>query len=232
LRVLFCNIAWMNYYKGIVPGIDEPKNGGSYVKETLDAHEKYNFMPAHIIDSRYPEGDYCLGFVETKTTSARKRNQLNIEKIEGCMDLKNETEVDDVLVIFCALYPDSFDKETYVVGWYKNATVYRRYETMAFDYECRSDTDDDESVLGEWIQEYNAIAKKSDCVLLPRSQRRKTYWRVPRKKKGVAFGFGQSNVWFARGEDDNKLLSDFLDRLKVQIDEYDGENWIDKYAND
>lgn len=56
----------MNYYKGIVPGIDEPKNSGSYVKETLDAHEKYNFMPAHIIDSRYPEGDYCLGFVETK----------------------------------------------------------------------------------------------------------------------------------------------------------------------
>jgi hypothetical protein len=31
-------------------------------------------MPAYIIDSRYPEGDYCLGFVET--------------------------EVDDVLVIF------------------------------------------------------------------------------------------------------------------------------------
>ena len=68
-------------------------------------------------------------------------------------------------------------------------------------------------------------------MLLPRSQRRKTYWRVPRKKKGVAFSFGQSNVWFARGEDDNKLLSDFLDRLKVQIDEYDWENWIDKYAN-
>ena len=51
---------------------------------------------------------------------------------------------------------------------------------MAFDYEYRLDTDDDECVSGEWIQEYNAIAKKSDCVLLPRSQRRKTYWRVPR----------------------------------------------------
>jgi len=174
----------MNYYKGIIRCIDEPKNGGSYVKETLDAHEKYNFMPAHIIDSRYPDGDYCLGFVETKTTSAGKRNQLNIEKIEDCMNLKNETEVDDVLVIFCALYPDSFDKETYVVGWYKNVTVYRRYETMAFDYEYRSDTDNSNCVSGEWIQEYNAIAKKSDCVLLPRSQRRKTYWRVPRKKKG------------------------------------------------
>ena len=112
----------MNYNKEIVLGIDEPKNAGSYVKEILDAHEKYNFIPAHIIDSRYPEEDYCLGFVGTK--------------------------VDDVLVIFCALYSDSFDKETYVVGWYKNAIVYRRYETMAFDYEYRSDIDDDESVLG------------------------------------------------------------------------------------
>lgn len=43
MRILFCNIAWMNYYKGIVWGKDEPQNGGSYVKETLDAHEKYNF---------------------------------------------------------------------------------------------------------------------------------------------------------------------------------------------
>ena len=38
----------MNYYKGIIRCIDEPKNGGSYVKETLDAHEKYNFMTADI----------------------------------------------------------------------------------------------------------------------------------------------------------------------------------------
>lgn len=43
LRILFCNIAWMDYYKGIVPGKDEPKGGGSYVNENLDAHEKYNF---------------------------------------------------------------------------------------------------------------------------------------------------------------------------------------------
>ena len=64
--------------------------------------------------------------------------------------------------------------------------------------------------------------------MLPRPQRRKTFWRVLRKKKGVAFGFGQSNVWFARGEDDNKYLSDFIDSLENQIETYDGENWIDR----
>ena len=79
-----CNIAWMDYYKGIVPGKDEPKNGGSYVKDTKDAHEKYNFKPELLKLKGFPEGEYCLGFVETKSTSAGKRNQLNIDKIEGC----------------------------------------------------------------------------------------------------------------------------------------------------
>jgi hypothetical protein len=161
LRILFCNIAWMDYYKGIVPGKDEPKNGGSYVKDTKDAHEKYNFKPELLKLKGFPEGEYCLGFVETKSTSAGKRNQLNIEKIEGCSDLKNDTEVDDVLVVYCALYPDSFDKETYVVGWYKHATVYRRYEKLEFDTEAS----DNESAADEkYIQLYNAIALKEDCV--------------------------------------------------------------------
>lgn len=195
-------------------------------------HMKSIILPELLKLKGFPEGEYCLGFVETKSTSAGKRNQLNIEKIEGCSDLKNDTEVDDVLVVYCALYPDSFDKETYVVGWYKHATVYRRYEKLSLILKLQimkgqimSQQRDE-----KYIQLYNAIALKEDCVLLPRSQRRKTFWRVPRKKKGVAFGFGQSNVWFARGEDDNKYLSDFLDRLENQIETYDGENWIDRYA--
>ena len=56
MRILFCNIAWMDYYKGIVPGKDEPKNGGSYVKDTKDAHEKYNFKPELLKLKGFPEG--------------------------------------------------------------------------------------------------------------------------------------------------------------------------------
>ena len=33
MRILFCKIAWMNYYKGIIQGKDEPQNGGSKFKE-------------------------------------------------------------------------------------------------------------------------------------------------------------------------------------------------------
>lgn len=223
MRILFCNIAWMNYYKGIVWGKDEPQNGGSYVKETLDAHEKYNFEAIPLTEeSGYPKGEYCLGFVETKSTNKETRNQLRIEKIYDCEGMNEETSVDDVLVVYCALYPDAIEKETYVVGWYKHATVYRNCKVMRF----LSDTEEE-----YYDQAYNAIAKKEDCVLLPRGARRKANtWKVPRKSKGVAYGFGQSNVWYAQGREQHNLLDQFLNRIASQIENYDGENWIDKYA--
>ena len=103
MKILFCNIAWMDYYKGIVKGIDEPKNGGSYVAENSDAHEAYNFETVMLGDEAgYLEGEYCLGFVETKATNGNAKNQLNIEKIAGCELCKKENEVDDVLVVYCA----------------------------------------------------------------------------------------------------------------------------------
>ena len=49
--------------------------------------------------------------------------KLRIEKIYDCEGMNEETSVDDVLVVYCALYPDAIEKETYVVGWYKHATV-------------------------------------------------------------------------------------------------------------
>ena len=216
MRVLFCNIAWMNYYKGIVEGKDIPQNGGSYVKEQKNAHEAYNFEAVLLNEEQgYSEGEYCLGFVETKTTNKRTRNQLNIEKINGCELCANEEEAEDVLVIYCAKYPDSSVQETYVVGWYKHATVYRYYQIIEF-----SDGND-----GIYEQSYNAIAKKEDCVLLPRSERRKSnVWRVPRKSGGISYGFGQANVWFAKGRKENRNLDAFLTKIVKQIEEYDGEN--------
>ena len=92
------------------------------------------------------------------------RNQLRIEKIYGCEGMNEETSVDDVLVVYCALYPDAIEKETYAVGWYKHATVYRNCKVMRFS----SDAEEE-----HYDQAYNAIAKKEDCVLLPRGARRK-----------------------------------------------------------
>ena len=219
MRILFCNIAWMKYYKGNFGSlIDEPIGGGSYVKDNKDGHEKYNFDPADMTfdDNRFPEGRYCLGFVETKSLG-EKSNQLHIEKIEGCELCNKEEAVDDVLVIYCATHPAH--RFTTIVGWYKHATVYRDYKNAVFSSEDDQD-----------IQWYNAIAREDDCVLLPVSERsRKTVWSVPRKQTGAAYGLGRANVWLAQNTEGNRLLMEFLNRISKQIDDYNGENWINKY---
>ncbi|WP_238860153.1 hypothetical protein [Clostridium sp. YIM B02569] len=106
---------------------------------------------------------------------------MHIEKIQGCELYKDEDSVDYVLVIWCA--KDDCVDFTSVVGWYKHATVYRNYETVAMD--------------SEYYQNYNVMAKAQDCVLLPSGIRhRRTLWYVPRKgkKNSPSYGFGQANV--------------------------------------
>ena len=206
MRILFCNIAWMKEYRGNEDGNDTPFNGGSYVDETGDAHEKYNFFPIHFEGE---EDSYCLGFFETKSHNGKDVNQMHIENIAGCELCKKEESVEDVLVVYCAKHPAH--NFTTVVGWYKHATVFRHYQELEF---------------GEGdFQSYNAIAKTKDCVLLPTSARSKIlHWKVPRKTGGCAYGFGRANVWYA--SEDDKGLKEFLERLSSQIESYSGENMI------
>jgi len=44
MKVLFCNIAWMQWYKD-VRDIDEPQNGGAYVNQYHTGSEVDNFWP-------------------------------------------------------------------------------------------------------------------------------------------------------------------------------------------
>ncbi|MEN6462416.1 MAG: hypothetical protein ABFC94_13755 [Syntrophomonas sp.] len=201
MRILFCNIANMKYYKGKVDGVDEPQFGGEYVLRTGDAHEKYNFDPVEI-DGK----EVCLGFFETKSTNRVSSNQLHIEKIEG--STKSDKFVENVLVVWCAKYDDN---RTVVVGWYKNATVYRCYKNEEFE--------------NGYTQSYNVIANAEDCVLIPRDTRNVHIWQVPRKKYTRSFGFGQANVWFANEE----TAQQFINKLVSNIENYEGENWLRKY---
>ena len=220
MRLLFCNIAYMNYYKGR-PEMDPPIGGGSWVAEHGFGGEMYNFKPEMIT----PEGaegqdQYCLGFFETKSNKG-KTNQLHIEKIRGCELLGHEESAEDVLVIWCATHPAH--KFTTVVGWYKHATVFRNYQVMRFDAIGG----------GDFYQDYNVLAKTKDCVLLPTALRsRKAVWEAPRRKaKGRSYGFGRANVWFAE-DTKNPEMEKYLKELVNKIEKYSGENWIDKYPED
>ena len=215
MRILFCNIAYQKYYQGPVEGEIPLENGGSYVKENRDGAEIFNFMSYELSQNGVPmDGRYCLGFAMVQNTSSSMESQLHIEKIEGCAGAAKEPYVDDVLVVYCATHPTY--KFTTVVGWYKHARVFRYQQGIVF-----GEGNDD------W-QSYNAMAKAEDCVLLPISLRsRKTEWQVPRRNKGMAFGFGRSNIWFAQNPNHDSALERYLEKIQKQILEYQGENWRD-----
>lgn len=199
MRILFCNIADMRFYQGLIPGVDEPKGGGSYVKREHDATESENFIQRDFALEDRVESN-CMGAFVQKTTAIN----LHIERIEGCKHMRKEPFIEDVLVVWCAA--------SHVVGWYKNATVYREYQEEHHMIDAEN----------ELVLYYNVEAKADDCVLLPVKQRNLEKWYVPHANAiGAKFGFGQANVWYAQDE----IAQEFVNMLAENINSYDGENW-------
>lgn len=207
MRILFCKISSMKYYKGACEK-DVPLYGGKFVEENGYGHEEFNFLPVEMEGESELE---CMGFVEPKSNKGR-RNSFHIEKIEGCEAMAKEPFVDDVLVVWCAKRDRG---DVTVVGWYKNATVYRDLQDWVIMF-----ANGEEENRG-----YNIRAKADDCTLLPEPERNRHIWSIPSAKYTKTFGFGQSMVWYPN-EPESKV---FVERLINNIDDYDGENWINKY---
>ena len=102
-RMIFFNIGWMKSYKGMKG--DSIKGGGSYINEHGEGGEMYNF---------YPIKNYCYGFCGGKGT-------INIQRLDP--SIKGD-KLDDVLVVWVATDPSGAGRK--VVGWYKNATIYKK----------------------------------------------------------------------------------------------------------
>lgn len=213
MKIIFCNIAYMKYYKGIIEGIDEPENGGQYVKVYKNAHEAYNF---DAIECQETENEMCLGYVRLSQSSENKTSEFHIEKINGCEHMEKEPYIDDVTVVWCAK-SNRIDGMR-VVGWYTNATALRNPEFAEFE--------------NGFVQEYNFFAEKTSCVLLPEKERYLAKWIVPRSgHNGYDFGFGRSNIWYAQGSEINSKQKTYIETILKQINNYNGENWIEKKAD-
>lgn len=162
-RVLLCNIAYMNYYQGITD-YDKPFNGGNYVKKYKDAYEKHNFSVC--------KDNIVRGFVETSykdgCDSQKQPRKLLIQNID--QNYKNEKSIDNVLVIFCAR---NKEKKTVVVGWYKNATVFR--DRQYYDKQNN--------------RMYNICTTSNNAFIVNDDERTMFF---PRKRENY-FGFGQTN---------------------------------------
>ena len=88
--IIFCNIAYMKYYRGVIKDIDEPVNGGKYVTENNDGGECYNFEPVSFTD-----GEMMFGYVMPPPQTV----ELHIENIIGCAGAKKEDVINDAGII-------------------------------------------------------------------------------------------------------------------------------------
>lgn len=110
MKILFCNIAWMKFYRGVNEN-DIPVNGGSDPEEDPDnCGEAFNFLQ---FDRKY------YGFVWP-------RGDMHIERLEGIH--KNDAVARDVLVVWIAANPDK--SGVYIIGWYRNASVFREMQNL------------------------------------------------------------------------------------------------------
>jgi hypothetical protein len=104
MNVLLCNVSWMKRYQGVTRD-DVPRHGGEYVREHGFGHEAVNFKP---------HNGKVYGFVQLR------RGTINISRLDPIAGEKTR----DVLVVWRA----RSTRGSVVVGWYKNATVFRNLQ--------------------------------------------------------------------------------------------------------
>lgn len=196
--IIFVRISSMKYYRGITDD-DMPENGGSYVSETGEAHECYNFDAVDFEDGT----SQCFGFA---MLTGNNVSQIRIENIPWSGVSKRDEQADGVTVVWCAKAHGSNSMR--VVGFYKNATVYRHSRYLEFD--------------NGYVQEYNFSAKKEDCVLIPFSERFSSVkWYVPTcGKQDNSFGFGRSSIWYGGSHKENDKENEFVLTMLNSIESY------------
>lgn len=185
--MLFCNVGWMQKYNGIEG--DSIDRGGLY-NENETGHEVCNFSVVR---------GNVYGYVQPT-------GQIKIERLGAN---KKDEFISGVTVVWTAS-PESGG--TAVVGWYKNATVYREYQALPTQVKLQKENG---------LNHYRVKAFASDSTLLPPEERTLL---IPRRVTG---GMGQSNVWYADSPESKKHVArvlkfidnGFLDELP-DVDRY------------
>jgi Protein NO VEIN, C-terminal len=157
--ILFCVITWMENYVGVTD--DQPSGGGSFIDIEGYGYEIFNFRPFR---KRF------LGFVEPG-------GRIALERLGG--DHLSEY-LEGVTVVFVA--PFQGEGPYVIVGWYKNATVYRSPQEPP---------DGSGRVFDGDSISFNLSAAQKDGFLIQPADNR--VFQVPRGKGGI----GQSRIWYA-----------------------------------
>lgn len=184
-RILFCNVAWMKNYRGVTDD-DRPHNGGKYIDDIGSGGEVYNFSD---------ENGKCYGYVMPGGQLALQDHYKGVKS--------SDSYVDDVLVVWIAT---NKNKETRIIGWYKNARVYRSFQNVP------------SFTNGNFHLYYNIVVDSVDAILLPVEDR--TFPIDRAKEVGKGRGIGQSNIWYA---DKGFAKANIVPSVFQYIENYEGK---------
>jgi 5-methylcytosine-specific restriction protein A len=167
--MIFLRTGWMKHYRGVTK--DDPiSGGGKYVEENRFGHEMYNFLPF-----KGRVYGYCRNTPGGKSEYVHGAG-IKIEKLGAG---KRDRQLDGVLVVWLAKRPQG---GTEIVGWYRNATVYRDWQEPP---------QGSNRVFNGEAFGYHVSATEGDATLLPPEKRT---FVIPPRGPGI---IGQANVWYA-----------------------------------
>jgi hypothetical protein len=168
--MVFLRVGWMDRYQGMDDGTTIV-GGGAYVDERGFGHEIFNFQPF--------EGR-VYGYVQPP----RGRKPLWEEARIDLRRLGAPADAHSVPGILCIWVAPSPGGGAVVVGWYRNATVYREWQPPPPHSERRHDGADADCG-------YYVAARADDAVRLDPQDRD---FFLPKRGAG---GLGQANILYA-----------------------------------
>ncbi|ENW05467.1 DUF3883 domain-containing protein [Acinetobacter beijerinckii] len=193
MAILFCNVGWMEKYQGNRAS-DQIQGGGSFVEIEGSGGEVCNFSP---------DKDMLYGFVQT-------RGQINIDNLGAS---KTDEFINGVTVVWTATNPKT--KGTYIIGWYKNATVFRYYQKFEVIPKVQRENG---------IDCYRIRALKVDARLLSTDER---IYSIPRAGQS-GFGMGQELIWYGKGEKNAALIKEIYQFIESKERVIDVKNRLNR----
>lgn len=184
-RLVFFNIGWMSWYKGLAYQADNIVGGGRYVQENKTGHEVCNFFPC--------ADGYVYGHVET--IQGETDRQIHIETWG-----EDGESLSNVDLIWTATHPQ--DRGRRVVGWYRDATIFRHRQ------EFKGPPSNQHRLDG--IENYRASAFAKNTHLLGMDDRT---LEMPHGK-----GWMGQTPWWSPSEDSEPPVREFVRRVRGLLD--------------
>jgi hypothetical protein len=151
---------------------DQLRGGGSYVMDQKTGHEVCNFAPVR---------GRMYGYVQVGKERGGRYQEGEID-LARLGTRSGQDEIGGATIVWTATDPDPNEKYRKVVGWYENATIFRRFQS----FEKQTTLQTANGIRGFWIS-----APANSCVLLAEDARK---FEVPRMIPGFP---GISPIWYA-----------------------------------